>query len=151
MNTPRSVSLLLGVLLLGGVSSLQADILYTVTDLGTLGGLGSTTGCGLNNAGQVVGSSFTSNGAEHAFLYSNGQMQDLGALPGYSASSRGYAINDAGQVGGSMYSPPRDVPFSTARPNRHMWFRSQSNGTGRHNMADSQFHIFHDNAVHHQF
>ena len=48
----------------------------TATELGTLGGFASQA-LGLNNPGQVVGSSFTSQGAVHAFLWSDGQMIDL--------------------------------------------------------------------------
>jgi probable HAF family extracellular repeat protein len=68
-------------LLLGGSFHLSADILYSVTDLGDLGGPYSY-GWAINNAGQVTGWSFTatSDSVSHAFLYSNGQMTDLGAL-----------------------------------------------------------------------
>jgi probable HAF family extracellular repeat protein len=48
---------------------------------------------------QVTGFSSTAAGTEHAFVYRNGKMQDLGTLPGGSASA-GYAINQAGQVTG---------------------------------------------------
>ena len=58
---------------------------YTVTDLGTLGGALSA-GVGINSAGQVTGISDASSDPavtlRHAFLYSNGTMQDLGALGG---------------------------------------------------------------------
>jgi probable HAF family extracellular repeat protein len=59
--------------------------------------LGEGTGYGINNAGQVTGS----NG--HAFLYSQGQMTDLGTLPGY-LDSTGYGLNDVGQVVGGAES-----------------------------------------------
>jgi probable HAF family extracellular repeat protein len=48
-------------------------------DLGTLGGL-SSVGASVNNSGQVTGESTTAAGDNHAFLYSNGTMQDLNDL-----------------------------------------------------------------------
>jgi probable HAF family extracellular repeat protein len=53
---------------------------------------------------QVTGFSSTGAGPEHAFLYRNGNMQDLGTLPGGN-SSAGYAINQAGQVTGYSNAP----------------------------------------------
>ena len=80
-----------------------AAIEYSITDLGTLGGNYSAA-TGMNNMGQVVGDSYTSSGAEHAFQYSNGQMTDLGTLQApYTGGSQATGINDAGQViGGSI-------------------------------------------------
>jgi probable HAF family extracellular repeat protein len=71
----------------------------TITDLGTLGG-GATTSAavGINASGQVVGSSTTTAGFTHAFLYSGGIMTDLG--PFASPNSIAYGINDSGQVVG---------------------------------------------------
>ena len=109
-------------LALGWVSSLTADIVYSVVDLGTLGG--STSGTAINNTGQVTGES---NG--HAFLYSTGQMTDLGTVPGYTSSS-GNAINDSGQIAGSasrgspvfgFLIPFRRPPFSIATARLRRW------------------------------
>ena len=70
---------------------------YTLTDLGTLGGLTSSA-YGINDDGQVVGDSYTSGGYDHAFLYSGGTMHDLGTLGGIE--SQAYGINNSGQVVG---------------------------------------------------
>ena len=73
---------------------------YIITDLGTLPGGHYSYARGINSSGQVVGTSGSTNG-EHAFLYSGGSMQDLGALPGAANISAANAINDSGQVVGS--------------------------------------------------
>ena len=65
------------------------------TDLGTLG-TGYSQAEGLNDSGQVTGSSGTA-AARHAFLYSQGKMQDLTPLPGY-VLSQGNAVNNQGIV-----------------------------------------------------
>ena len=76
--------------------------LYHLTDLGTLGG--TTYARDINNAGQVVGGSYTSaaDTYTHAFLYSNGTMTDLGTLGGLDSVATG--INDAGQVVGEAFT-----------------------------------------------
>jgi probable HAF family extracellular repeat protein len=77
-----------------------ASTTYTIKDLGTLPGFTSSAAQDVNDSGEVVGYSYTPNGAYHAFLYSGGQMQDLGTLgqPG----SQAYSINDSGQVVGRL-------------------------------------------------
>jgi probable HAF family extracellular repeat protein len=86
----RMRSGLLLALLFGGGYPLTAETLYSVTDLGPFVGLDSYS-TGLNNAGQVVGYSPNTG---HSFLYSSGQVTDLGPLLANS-------INDAGQVTGA--------------------------------------------------
>ena len=75
-------------------------------DLGTLGG-SIASAAGLNDAGQIVGTSTIANGSsppQHAFFYSGGTMQDLGTL-GTGTNSLAAAINNSGQiVGYSNYS-----------------------------------------------
>jgi probable HAF family extracellular repeat protein len=70
---------------------------YAVTDLGTLGGPGSTAAA-INNSGQVVGASDTASGAFHALLY-DGSMHDLGTLGGNNSDA--HDINNSGQVIGT--------------------------------------------------
>ena len=72
---------------------------YNVINLGTLPGGTISIANGINNSGQVVGYSGSSNGPR-AFLYSNGIMTDLGTLPGGTVSNA-TAINDSGQVVGN--------------------------------------------------
>jgi probable HAF family extracellular repeat protein len=77
---------------------------YTVTDLGTLGGIQSV-GIDINQSGDVTGSSgLTCQGCySHAFLYRNGKMQDLGTL-GAGSVSEGHGIRGRWKVG---VAPPR--------------------------------------------
>src|SRR6187401_2604951 len=118
-NSPRRLKLRLssiGIAILSVsifVSAVSAgDPLYTVTDLGTLGGPVSGA-VAINNNGQIVGSSnitLTGSGfpVSHAFLYENGIMTDLGALAA-GASSGAQGINDSGQVVG-ISSTANDGP-----------------------------------------
>ena len=66
---------------------------YVVTDLGTLGAVQSAQAYSINDDGQVVGYA-----ANHAFLWQNGVMTDLGTLGGNSSGAS--AIN-AFALGGS--------------------------------------------------
>ncbi|MBV9307467.1 MAG: DUF3466 family protein [Acidobacteriaceae bacterium] len=106
MKLRPTLHYVLWALLLGGAHTLTADILYTVTDLGTLGG-GSSYGNAINNAGQVTGYSTFRYGeqgmaiAYRAFLYSNGQMTKLDTLIDPALGIRlnsANAINDNGQI-----------------------------------------------------
>ena len=85
----------------------EAQLSYTVTDLGTLGGTissaNSVTGQGRNAAGMIVGSSTLSDGTEHAFLYVGGQMYDLNTLCDLSLSNfkvltSAKSISDSGHI-----------------------------------------------------
>ncbi len=78
----------------------------SVTDLGTLGGSDSS-GSGVNNKGQVVGTShLPGDKIVHGFFYADGKMTDLGTLGG--DQSQAHALNDAGQVTGRSDIKPKD-------------------------------------------
>ena len=83
----------------------------TMTDLGSLPLPNywpeDSTANGINASGQIVGVSATSSGYgdyEHAFLYSNGTMTDLGMPPGSYIGSCATGINASGQVVGYAYA-----------------------------------------------
>jgi probable HAF family extracellular repeat protein len=61
--------------------------------------LGRGAGNAINDNGQVAGAATTTTGS-HAFLYSDGQNVDLGALPG-GTHAQGLAINATGEIVGS--------------------------------------------------
>jgi probable HAF family extracellular repeat protein len=64
-----------------------------------------TAAFAINNVGQVAGMTAQGDGTYHPFLYSNGQLIDLGLLAGaHSATAR--AINDLGQVVGGGINDP---------------------------------------------
>lgn len=94
---------------------------YVLTDgnlvvLDTLGGAGQSAATAINNKGQVVGSaSATVAGRpypmQHAFLYEDGVMQDLGTPGDYYGFSSARDINDAGQVVGEAQTPLGSFAF----------------------------------------
>ena len=78
--------------------NVSADVTYTITDLGTLGGI-SSDASGINSSGQVTGY-IVGGGPQRTFLYSNGSMEDLGPIIGQSI---GIGINNSGNVVGTRY------------------------------------------------
>ena len=85
----------------------------SVTDLKTLGGVGNTFAYSINDNGQIVGSSYTSTGQEHACYWENSNSTpiDLGTIQGaknsFSSSifSRAIGINKKGQIVGESSAP----------------------------------------------
>lgn len=78
----------------------SASTVYTVTNLGTLGG-NTSLGLGINKAGTVVGVSAVPSGAQ-PFIYKNGAMSglDIPSSPVWGGYAQ--AINDSGQIAGFM-------------------------------------------------
>jgi probable HAF family extracellular repeat protein len=74
----------------------------TMTDLGTLGGLDSE-GNAINDNGEVVGTSNTSNGGSSAFADQNGVMTAID--PGSAT-----AVNDSGEIAGAGPFPVAGTP-----------------------------------------
>ena len=76
---------------------------YTFTDLGGLAGT-TSSGRGINAAGDLVGRSTISDGSASAALWKNGSTSDLGSLG--AGGGIAFAVNDAGQAVGSSRSLP---------------------------------------------
>jgi probable HAF family extracellular repeat protein len=82
-------------------------------DIGSLAGMG-TFASDINDRGEVTGISVVRTSSQfspfafHAYIYSGGVMKDLGMVPGGrpESESRGYAINNRGEVAGAWGSPP---------------------------------------------
>ncbi|GAA3952814.1 hypothetical protein [Actinoplanes auranticolor] len=72
---------------------------YTVTDLGTLGGL-STEVYDLNDKGVAVGRSLTTDGEMHAFSWRRGKLTVLATLPG-GHYAEAHGINESGVIAGT--------------------------------------------------
>ena len=90
----------LGLLVLVSALS-QASPIYSVIDLGNLGG-GSATGFQVNSAGTVVGWADTVTGAMHAFVAA--PNQSIQPLPATSpGDSHAYGINGAAVIVGTTY------------------------------------------------
>jgi probable HAF family extracellular repeat protein len=78
-------------------NSAHGQLQYTLIDLGSVGGISTSSASGLNNIGNVIGSTSTASSYGDAFLYTSGSMTDLGS---FGRQSTAYGINDSQQVVG---------------------------------------------------
>jgi probable HAF family extracellular repeat protein len=83
-----------------------------ITSLGALPGSTSTASSDINERGQVIGSSFSKaqggTTVERGFLWSDGQMTDLGTLAWHATLVHPVAINAVGQVAGDGTVAPNN-------------------------------------------
>jgi probable HAF family extracellular repeat protein len=68
---------------------------------------------GINDKGQIVGDMQTASGRYHAFLYEDGDVQDLGTLDGMESFA--YSLNEAGHVVGEADTFIPGTPFPSIR------------------------------------
>ena len=81
-----------------GIGTETFEINVEITQLGDLGGW-QTGATAINESGQIAGYGLTPTGVGRAFLWTNGVMKNLGALPGFD-HSRAEGLNNRGQVVG---------------------------------------------------
>ena len=86
---------------------LTVPFLYSNGQVQTFGSSVYGESLAINDLGQVAGwtGSLLSQAGNHAFLYSDGQLKDLGTLGAVFDSSYAYGINNAGQVVGVSKTP----------------------------------------------
>ena len=93
---------------------------YNVVPLGALGGTGGEASD--MEGGRIVGHAETEEGQFHAFLWENGVMRDLGALPSILPTSRAMALNTTVQVVGFSFV---ELPNGNSAEHGFLW----QNGT----------------------
>ena len=106
---------------------LTAEVLYTVRELGTLGG-DLSVGSGINNSGQVTGYSETFFFDLHAFFYTGERIADLGTLGSSDSLGLGLTISGRSQVSSSR-PRVRGMLFFTVPDRRPIWAFCRVTGT----------------------
>ena len=127
----------------------------TLQNLGSLGASSSYSAAhGVNALGQVAGDFYLTADQQHAFVYANGAMRDLGTLGGTQSAASG--INDAGQVVGSsttstgnyqafVYANGSMQALGVLASGGHSFATGINNSgqvTGFATVADGNFHAF---------
>jgi len=82
---------------------------------------------GINNAGQIVGSVYRSDGRSRAIVWSTAGMRDLGTPPGWKDSAA-TSINDRGLIVGSAQMPPLAHTFLLSGGMRDLGGVGDANG-----------------------
>jgi probable HAF family extracellular repeat protein len=148
MQAARIVALVLAGLAVIAPAAAQpaAPVGYSVTELGTLGGPHGGFATGINDSGDVVGSSYvvdpTCPGCfiAHPFLWSHGVMHDLGTLGGDNGFAS--AVNNVDQVVGSSNPPggPENHAFLYSGGTMHdlgaLWSGGQTFATAINDRGD---------------
>ena len=92
-----------------GIGTETFEVVVQTTDLGTLGGADAEA-TAINDAGQIVGGSYTSRGVNKPFLWEDGVMRDLG-MPAGGTWGRASGLNSTGTVVVGNYATSVFKPF----------------------------------------
>jgi probable HAF family extracellular repeat protein len=98
----------------------EAGVIQPIPAFGFAWGMATS----INDRGRVVGRANTGLGAEHAFLWADGEVTDIGTLPGCDRMSEATAINNWGRVVGySVHEEqdPNDPFMSTYYSRAFLW------------------------------
>jgi probable HAF family extracellular repeat protein len=90
------------------IAMAQAPPHYTITDLGTLPGGKFSQATGLSDKGVVTGVAAAADGIQHAVLWQQGVMTDIGASGLGGPNNGAFGINAAGRAGVQGESSAKD-------------------------------------------
>ena len=104
MNTSLVVATI-GSLLTLSFSSAFSQVVYRMTDVGTIGGSGAS-GADMNSSGEVTGLADTADDSSRAFRWNGRRITSFGTFGGSSSFATG--INDLGQITGAARTNTQD-------------------------------------------